>query len=224
MNMPSHFELDDLKLGLQTLDCRLEIESARTHRLLDEVRIGSVRARLRPLGIGQMIQLVAGCAAALIFGRFWVAHLSEPHLMICGLLLHGFSLMVLAFAVRDLACIGRIDYSGNVLDVQRQLAQLQAWHLRRALWTTVTGCFMWVPLLLAVFSGWGVDIWVVKPSIMYWNIAISFLCLGMCYTLVRCSKRPGWERLAEYLRQSIAGRSLTQAQAALIVLDEFERN
>ena len=221
--MSSHFELDDLKLALQTLDHRLEIESDKTQRLLDDFKARGVRAYLRPLGIGQTIQLVGGCIGALIFGRFWVAHLGQPHLMICGLVLHGYSLMVLAFAVRDLAQIYRIDYSTRVLDLQRQLAQLRAWHLRRGVWTAVTGCFMWVPLLIAILSGWGVDVWVLKPTFVYWNLGVGFLALGVCYILVRWSKRPGWEKLAEYLRRSSVGRSVAQAQAALDSIDEFER-
>jgi hypothetical protein len=222
--MSYDFELEDLKLGLQTLDRRLAIESAKTQRLLDEFKTRGIRARLRLLGTGQTIQLVGGCIGVLIFARFWFAHLGEPHLMICGLVLHGYSLMVLAFGARDLAHIGRVDYSATVLDLQRQLAQLHAWHLRRGVWTVVTGCFMWVPLLIAILSGWGIDIWVLNRTFVYWNVAVSFLCLGVCYTLVRCSKRPGWEKLAEYLRQSTVGWSLVQAQAALHSIDEFERN
>jgi hypothetical protein len=222
--MTSHLEIEDLKVGLQTLERRIEAASVGNPLLLEELKMRGARARLRSLSIGQGVQLVAGCIGVLIFGRFWVAHRSQLDLLVCGLLLHGYSLMILAFAVVDLSHVRRIDYSTNVLGLQRQLTHLRAWHLRRAVWTTATGCLMWVPLLIVIFSTWGVDIWVLRPTLVYWNIAASLICLAVCYTLVLCSKRPGWGRLSEYLQQSAVGRSLTSAQAALQSVEEFESN
>lgn len=220
--MQSPIELDDLKLALKTLETRLDWRNAATLRADKASKMRDVRAGLRPLGIGLTIQVVSGLLVALTFGTFWVAHRSEPQLLTCGLLLHGYGLILVISAVRQLLPLWCIDYSEPVLVVQRRLGELRASRLRGAIWLAVTGCLMWVPLLLLIFFWLGVDLWVKNRAFVYWNIATGLLLLGLCYVIWRWSKRPGWGRLAEYLNQSMVGRSIARAQTALAALDEFE--
>jgi hypothetical protein len=188
-----------------------------------ETKLASLRGGFRPLVAGQTIQIIFGVMLALYSGGFWFRHLGTPHLMIYGLLLHAFALMMIVFASRDLVLIYGIDYDAPVLAIQKQIAALRAWRRRAGLWFAVTGCFMWTPFLLVIFYAMGVDVWVRKPQVVGWYIASSFLCLGLSYGLLRWSRRPGQTRLAKFLQDSSADRSVTRAQAMLEEIDRFER-
>src|SRR5206468_8539807 len=103
---------------------------------------------LRPLVVGQTVQLVLGAIIAAFFAEFGIEHLHSAQLLLCGLFLHAYGIMFIAFALRDLILIRRIDYGAPVLAIQRQLAELRAWHIRAAAWYGMTGSVVWLPIML----------------------------------------------------------------------------
>jgi hypothetical protein len=216
--------LDDLKTAWQALDQKLERQNKFALDQFKETIFSKLRGGFRPLVAGQTVQTIIGLMLALFAGSFWFDHIGRPHLMICGVVLHAFGVMMMGFAIRDLAFIHRIDYDAPVLAIQKQLAELRAWRLRAGVWFAVAGCLIWAPGLLVLFYLGGADLWVHKPEWVYWNIASSFLCLALCYGVLWWSRRPGQERLAKYLQDSSAGKSVTRAQAMLAEVERFEGN
>jgi serine/threonine-protein kinase len=216
--------LDDLKTAWQMLDRKLERQHTLALHQFKETKLAKLRGGFRPLVTGQTIQAIIGLLLALFAGGFWFDHIGTPHLMIYGLLLHAFALIMMVFAIRDLFLIHAIDYGAPVLAIQKQLAALQAWRLRAGVWFAVAGCLIWVPGLLIVFYLMGADLWVHKPEVVYWNIASSFVCLGIAYGVVWWSRRPGQERLAKYLHDSSVGKRIYRAQEMLAEIERFERD
>lgn len=219
----SSLELDDLKATWQSLNQTLERQySLNLHQFRDR-KLAKFHSGFRPLVVGQVIQIICGALLALFSGNFWVHHIATPHLLIYGLLLHAYGIMFIVFAARDLFLISRIDYSAPVLAIQKQIAALRAWHVRAGIWFAIAGCFIWVPLMLIIFYKLGADVWATNPSVVYWFVASSFACLGIFYGLIAWSRRPGQERLANYLKTSSAGRAVNRAQALLDEIERFER-
>ena len=216
--------LDDLKTAWQALDRKLECQHALALHQFKDTKLANLRGGFRPLVTGQTIQAIIGLMLAVFAGSFWFDHIGTRHLMIYGLLLHAFALMMMVFAIRDLFLIHAIDYDTPVLAIQKQLAALRAWRLRAGIWFAVAGCLVWVPGLLILFYLMGADLWVHKPEVVYWNIASSFVCLGLSYGLLWWSRRPGQERLAKYLQDSSAGKSVTRAGEMLAEVERFERD
>ncbi len=219
----SSLELEDLKSTWQTLNRNLERQYTLDLHQFRERKLARFRSGFRPLVIGQIIQIVAGALLALFGGSFWVDHIATPHLVIYGVLLHLYGIMFIVFGARDLVLIKRIDYSAPVLAIQKQIAELRAWHQRAGTWFAIAGCFIWVPLMLILFYKLGADVWMRSPSVVYWFVASGFVCVGIFYGLVVWSRRPGQERLADYLKTSSAGRSVNRAQAMLDEIAQFER-
>jgi hypothetical protein len=216
-------ELDDLKLAWQALDRRLERQHAlelHTYRL---GRLRSVRNGLWPLATGQMVQLFAGVGLIALAAPFWIAHWGTVHLVVYGLALHAYGLLLAIFAGRDLASIARIDYAAPVLEIQARLAGLRAQRIRVAPWFAVTGCFVWVPAVLAVFAWLGADVWVHKPSVVAWFLASGCVALGITAGIAGWLRVPGRERIARAFDDSAAGRSVTRAQAVMEEIARFER-
>jgi hypothetical protein len=216
-------ELDDLKLVWQNLNRNLERQHTLALHQLKESKLARFRSGFRPLVIGQTIQLLFGLLLSVASARFWLKHAGTPHLLTYGVVLHAYGVMLIAFAVRDLVLIHGIDYGTPVVAIQKQIAALRDWHLRAGVWFAVAGCFIWTPLLLMIFYWMGVDVWMIKPRVVYWFVFSSFVCLVLSYGLVRWSRRPGEDRLANYLRRSSVGRSVNRAQAMLDEIARFEQ-
>jgi hypothetical protein len=216
--------IDDLKTAWQALDRKLERQHTLVLQQFKETKLGKLRGGFRPLVRGQIIQTLIGLMFALFAGSFWFDHIGTPHLMLYGLLLHAFGIMMMVFGIRDLALIGAIDYDAPVLAIQKQLAELRAWRLRAAIWFAVAGCLIWVPALFILFYLIGADVWVLHPDVVYWNVASSFVCLGIAYGIIWWSRRPGHERLAKYLKKSSVGNRITRAQETLAEIERFERD
>lgn len=216
--------LDDLKTAWQALDRKLERQHTLALHQFKETKVANLRGGFRPLVIGQIIQATIGLMLSLFAGSFWFDHIGQPHLMVYGLVLHAFAVMMMAFGIRNLVLIHAIDYDAPVLAIQKQLAELRAWRLREGFWSAVVGCLIWVPGLLIVFYLMGADLWVHKPEVIYWNVASGFICLGIAFGIFWWSRRPGQERLAKYLRDSSAGKSVTRAQEMLAEVERFERD
>lgn len=216
-------ELDDLKLVWQNLNRNLERQHTLALHQFKRSTLDRFRSGFRPLVTGQIIQVICGALLAALSARFWSHHLGTPHLMIYGILLHAYGVMLIVFAVRDLVLIHGVDYGAPVVAIQKQIARLRAWHQRAGIWFAVVGCFIWTPLMLMIFYGLGVDVWMAKRDVVYWFVFSSFVCLGLSYGLVWWSRRPGQTRLAKYLHDSSAGRSVTRAQAMLEEIERFEQ-
>ena len=216
-------ELDDMQLAWQTLDRRLEQQHAMQLSLFRDTKLSKVRSGLRLLRSGQVIQIACGAILMLLFAPFWVEHLDVPHLVVYGVLLHAYGLMFVLFASRSLDLIGRIDYAAPVLEIQKQLESLRAWRLRSEIWFGITGCFIWVPLMLVIFYWLGADIWVHKPQVVGWLVVSSAVALAALIGIVAALRHPALAKLKQSLDASTVGRSVRRAQAALDEIAQFER-
>ena len=219
----TYSELDDLKSTWQTLSRNLERQNALTLHQLKESKFKRFRSGFRWLVIGQVFQIICGALLAIISARFWFNHLGVVHAMVYGISLHAYGVMMIIFAARDLALIHRLDYAAPVLELQKQIAELRKWHVRSAFWFGITGCFIWIPLILALAYSAGADIWLRNPAVVGWLVLSSLVPAALLVGVVLWSRRPGKAKLAKTLEESSVGRSVNRAQALLDEIAQFER-
>jgi hypothetical protein len=217
-------ELDDLRIAWQELDRRLDqerVSGLETHRWM---KLAQARRGLRPLWCGQIAQIVAGVGLIAFFARLWVSHIHTPHLMLPALLVHGYGLLLVLLAARTLSLVARIDYAAPVVTIQRRLLQLQEWR-SRVEWPLlgITGCFMWIPLLLAMFNAAGVDLWQWNRALVLWNVGSGFACMGIGYAIVRWVGSRQSARALMALEDSRAGKGVRRARQALEEVARFEQ-
>jgi len=215
--------IDDLRGAWRQLEQRLD-----HHLTLDLQRrraggLARVRRVLRPLALGQGVQLVFGLVLTLSCGVMGWKFSSQAPVAISAVALGLYGLMTAVFAVRDLVRLQALDYAAPVLEVQERLARLRTGRLRAGWWFAAGGCLMWTPGLVLLFAGMGVNVWARSPlAVMLW-IASSLLCLALSAGLLAWSRRPGQARLAQWLQAQAAGLSLTRAQATLDEVRAYER-
>jgi len=214
-------DFDDLKIAWKELSRQLERQNVLTLRQLNEGKLARLRFGLRPLVLGQTLQLIVGVVIAVVSAQFWVNHFSTTHLLICGLLLQAYGIMFIAFGLRDLMLIRRIDYGAPIIVIQKQLAQLRAWHIRVAFWYGMTGSVIWLPVMLIVLYELGIDLRTDHPQKVWWLVASAVACLAVNYGFVRLAHSSG--RCGRALAASWIGRSVHHAQAVLTEIEEFER-
>ena len=115
-------ELDEMKSAWQSLHRRLDEQHALNLQLFRDSKLDKARRRLRPLLVGQAIQASIGTLLAFGGAMFWTTRLHLPYLFVCGLLVHAYGLLLIAFAARTLYLVQRIDYAAPVMLIQRRLA------------------------------------------------------------------------------------------------------
>jgi hypothetical protein len=218
--MPTN-DLDDLKSAWKDLSRQLERQNTLTLQQLKENKLAGFRSGLRPLVIGQTLQLIIGAVITGVSAQFWVNHIGTPSLVICGVLLQAYGIMFIAFAVRDLMLIRRIDYGAPIVVIQKQLAQLRAWHIQTGIWHGITGSIMWLPVLIVVLDLLGADLLAYNSRKMIWLVATVVVCLALNYGLVLLSRTSG--ACGRALAASWIGCSIKRAQATLSEIEEFER-
>jgi len=217
-------ELDDMKNAWLALDRRLERQEALSLATFRERRLDRLRASLRPMLVGRIVQIIAGGLLALTFAPFWVEHLATPHLVVIGASLHAYALMLIIGGARDIYLIRRIDYAAPVVEIQLRLTELRAWLLKSAPVFGVAGCFIWVPFVLWAFMVlFGADIYAHAPEVVYWLFASSVVCVVPMLLVLRWVRRPGRSKWAAMLERSVIPGSLTKAQRFLDEIAAFAR-
>jgi len=213
-------ELDDFKTAWQSLDQRLSEQNALSFALYKDTKINKAKATLRPLIIGQVVQLIAGILMSWLFAPFWIEHMQSTHLMLSGMALHAYGIMFIVLAARELYTINQIDYAAPVLEIQKQLAALRTWRIRIAPIFAVTGSVIWIPLLLVIFAWLGADIWVTEPAVVYWFFASAAISFAIVFGIIFWLRHPSRKSLAASLDESSSGQSIRRA---LQIMDELER-
>ncbi|QSX76457.1 hypothetical protein HIV01_008290 [Lysobacter arenosi] len=212
-------ELDELKLAWQTLDRRLEQQTALNLQLLTETRIDKVRSRLRPLWFGQVIQLIVGVLLTVTFANFWIANAGSPALLASGLLMHAWSVALIISAVMELLLITRIDYAGPVLTIQKSLAQLRLWRTRVSPWLGLPFWLLWMPLMAIAFKQlFGAQM---HASVYYIGIPIGIVGMLATVWFHFWAHRPERRHIGEAIDAGSAGRSVTRAQQYLDEIAQF---
>src|SRR5690606_29450219 len=86
--MENLMELDELKATWQSLERSLQQGNAIQLQLFKDGRFKNMRAGLRPLFWGQIVQILFGVLTILIGVAFWSQHRDITHLFCTGLILH----------------------------------------------------------------------------------------------------------------------------------------
>ena len=212
-------ELDELKRAWTKMALRQDGMEALLRMDFHDRRVGAARAALRPLFWGQILQLALGVAFSVWGGTFWATHFQPLHLLACGLLVHGYGLLLIVFAARNLYLIRRVDYAAPVVDIQRSIAELRAFRVRvEAPVNAVLGCFIWIPVLWMNLAWYGIDLW--SPGFILWALACGLIGLAAVAVVVWAMRQFGYGHKIE---NESAGKSVVRAQAVLDEITRFER-
>jgi len=227
--------VDELKLAWQVLERRLERQHALELATFRRTRLRDVRSALRPTAIAQAVQAALGALLIVWFAMFWFEQRETPPLFWMGVLGQLWSIGLVALAVRDLVTLSQLDYAAPVVAIQKRIAELRARRVRVTPFYVVTGCFMWIPVAIVFFRGFGPELWAdeeqliawfawaERPQVLLWLLANLVLVPALALAALRWLRDPKRARIAKRVDDELSGRSVVRAEAILSEIAEFER-
>ena len=221
-------ELDELKQAWQTLDKRLQQQNALQFQLLRDKRVDKMKSNLRPLFVGQVVQILFGVWMVLIGVDVWASHRDVMHLLIAGIVMHAYGVATIVAGGIVCGGIAGIDHAAPVLELQRKLAKLRKRYILSGMCVGLPWWVMWVPFIMTLaMSATGIDIYAVarasSPVANWLDISLGVGVLGLLGTWAfhRWSRHPSRAALGRKLEDGAAGGSLRRAQAELDALTQY---
>lgn len=216
-------ELDDLKPALKVFDDRGA--HALDLRLAQMSAVEKATARLRPLKVWLVVQMLAGVAFTVLFASYWSAHRDNLPLMLSGMAMHAYGVLMIVFGAIELSIANRVDYAAPVVSIQKQLARLRAWRVQTQAWLGLPHWILWVPLTLIAFDVlFGADIAANAPSVVAIFFVAGLAGLALTSGFLRWARELSRKRIGDALDDSAAGSSLRRTQAFLDEIARFERD
>ncbi len=216
-------ELDELKATWQALDRRMQQSNAIQLQLFKDGRFNKMRAGLRPLFWGQIVQILFGVLTILIGIAFWSQHREVAHLFYTGLILHVYGVVTIITAGLTLGKIRSIDYAAPVLSIQKQLASVRRIYVGSGVVVGYSWWLMWIPFAVVVFGFLGVDISTVAPGFVPISAAIGIAGLLAMWAFHRWASNPRRGPFGQRYAESLSGGSLRRAQRVLDEITQFEK-
>lgn len=216
-------ELDELKSAWQSLDRSLQQGNAIQLQLFKDGRFKNMRAGLRPLFWGQIVQILFGVLTILIGIAFWSRHRDVAHLFCTGLILHVYGVATIITAGFTLGRIRGIDYAAPVLSIQKQLASVRRAYVGSGIIVGHSWWLLWIPFAVVVFDFLGVDIYTVAPGFVLISIAIGIVGLLAMWGFHRWASSSRRGKFGQRYAESLGGGSLRRAQRVLDEVKRFEK-
>ena len=223
-------ELDEMKVVWQRTHEKLaSMEPALrlSARVARESTLDRLRAKLRWTYGALLIEIAFGVTAVLLTGSYLADHIGAFRFAAPAALLHLAAIATIGVAVWQLATLGRLDYGGPVLEIQRRLAELGMVRARANRWTLFTAPLLWAALVVVVPHALiGLDVY--RAFGLPWtlgNLAFGILVLAVAFWASR--KFPSWYRSSRLIRglgDDLTGRRLAAASGYLRELADFERS
>ena len=215
-------ELDELKATWLALDRKLQQSNAIQLQLFKDGRFKNMRAGLRPLFWGQIVQILFGVLTVLIGIAFWSQNRDVAHLFCAGLILHIYGVLTIIAAGFTLGRIRTIDYSAPVLGIQKQLASVRRAYVGSGLVVGYAWWLLWIPFAVVLFGFLGVDIVKVAPTFVPLSTAIGIAGLLAMWGFHRWASSPRRGKFGQRYAESLSGGSLRRAQRVLDEVKQFE--
>lgn len=152
-------------------DEKLEKTLSLNHKLIAELQQQKAKNALKPARNYKLFTIVSGMAYAALIAYFWY-HLNAIASIFINVSI-GIHLIVtviaIAMYIRQLALIGEIDRSENIIQMQQKMANLQSSTIR-----VIGICFLQFP----VFATWNINLELINERpLAFWFIQVPVVLL-----------------------------------------------
>lgn len=214
-------EFEELKTTWETLNQHMKRESAINLAFYTDRKLANTRSRLRPLFIGQILQLFFGIAFLLLAALLWSTRPMAISIIVAGVLVNAYGVGCMIAAGMVMGAISNIDYAGSVLEIQERLARVRRAYIVGGVVAGLTWWFLWIPLLMVLLALVHVNLYAQAPSVVWGGFAVGAVGLAGMLWLYAYSRKPSREGLRRFVDQAVVGRSLQRAQAQLDEIRQF---
>jgi hypothetical protein len=220
-------DLDNLKALWKETDRRLEsIESiVRLQQRAAEVSTReTTRSKLSSVRLVLWYEVAAGAVAAMIAGSYLADNIRSIQFAAPAGLLQLAAIVTLGFAAYQLVALAQVDYTGSVVSIQRQLAQLRVVRARSNRWLLLSAPLIWALLIIVVPHGLlGVDVY--RSFGLPWvlaNVAFGFGVIGAGALVIRWFPSARGSAFLGRIGDDLTGRRVAAASEFLDEIAQFE--
>ncbi|MEQ1512898.1 MAG: hypothetical protein ABL934_09490 [Lysobacteraceae bacterium] len=221
--MDTTMELDELKQAWHTLDKRLQQQNALQFDAFRERKASSIKASLRPLFWGQLVQMLFGIATVVAGVWLWKNFSAITTVLVAGIIVHLYGIATIIASGAVLGGLSKIDRSLPVLELQQRLATLRRAYIVSGAVVGLPWWLLWMvpPVVVMSLHAQQTGVAAFSPSFLGWSAVGVAGLLGTLW-FHRWSRKPGREALAKRLDDGAAGGSLRKAQAEMDALKAYE--
>ena len=214
-------ELDELKTAWEAMNQQLKRDSAIRLAMFTDHKLTAVRSRLRPLFVGQILQLFFGLCFLLLAAALWSTRPTAISVIVAGVVVQAYGIGCMIVAGVVMGAISNIDYAGSVLAIQEKLARARRAYIVGGILLGLSWWFFWLPVLMALLALVGVNLYAHAASVVWSGIAVGVVGLAGMLWIYAHSRKPGHDRLRRFVDQAVVGSSLQKAQAQLDEVRQF---
>jgi hypothetical protein len=216
-------ELDEMRSTWHALERSLLQQQRAMDFLVRDARVGAARARLHAFAWIRVVPIVLGIALVALGVATWNRSGVAALPFACGIALHLFGVVTIAWAGATIARVAAIDYAAPVLAIQQRLAALERFEAIGVVVCGLPWWFMWAVVMAALLSLVGVSF--DDGSMSLWFASsigtgiAGFAATWLGYVWAQRSGRPA---LAAALRKLVVGAGVRRARDEIDALRRFE--
>lgn len=217
--------LDDLKDRWTELDRKLDASLRLNTRLLNARKLDRAATALRRLSWFLWFELALDAVLLVWLGSYLVDHMTQLRFVLPGGVLYGFVIAYVVLIVQQLVGIARLDYDGQVVEIQKRMETLRIWRLRATKMVFLLAPLLWAALLVVVPKSLiGLDVY--AACSVAWLAANFVFGVAVIPVAVWISRRYAdrMERspLVQRIMRDLAGYNLNAALNSLESIKRFE--
>jgi hypothetical protein len=220
--METTMELDELKSAWQALDRHLERQSALNLHIFVEGKLDKVRANLRRLYWGKIVQILFGDALIYFGIMATIRYHDTLQLLACSVFMLAYGLLTVVLGGVTIGKVSNIDYAAPVLEIQKRVGALHRLQVIGGACVGLPWWLLWIAIfILEVKANMNVDLFITAPTFVWANVAMGVVGIFASTWLYRRWRQKRPDAVRKFEDQS--HRGLANARKTLDEIEQFER-
>jgi hypothetical protein len=217
--METTMELDDLKSAWQSMEQRLERQSALHLHLFHERKLDKARAGLRRVFWGKIGLILFGDVLIYFGIMATIGHRADPPLLACSLFLLAYGVLTVVIGGLALGKVSSVDYSAPVVEIHKRVDSLRRFHVWASGCLGLPWWFLWIAIFVLEMKAMvGINLFVTLPAFIWTSSAIGVV--GFAATVWYLRRRSA--RTAAMANDPDSPQGLRDAKAALDDIARFD--
>jgi hypothetical protein len=216
------FDLDEMKEVWTAHDEKLDQSIRLNRELLNSATLSKAQSATQRMSWVLGLEAVIWLVMIVSLGSFISHHVGALRLSLSAAALDVYAIAMLAATIRQIVALRKIDYSGPVTAIQKQLEMLRVLRIRITQRALLGGTVAWAPFLIVAARAFlGLDI---ANSLWLWvNVAFGLCLIPLAVWLSKVfGERMGRFPFIQRVMNDVAGRSLNAASEFISKLSGFE--
>ncbi len=178
--------------------------------------MGEVAAALRPLMLGEVLQIVMGIGIVALGAWFWTSNTNVPHRMVSGIILHVYGVVTIIGGATVSVKIKSLDYSQPISKIRSAIETIRWCYLGFGVFVGFAWWLIWIPFSVAL----GFDAIILQPNAFWPSILIGVLGLVATWFLLwRGYSSSDLEKAGKW-KEAMGGESIKNAFRKLDEMQE----